>query len=416
MWNTTRLLKYMDANKAHLRRNFPRGHVHIIEDYAENGELGKMKKEHGSRYFDSRPYSLFGMAVESHVEDRLDLTGPEKARLIAILDKHRPDAKYHIITEMYCVVSEDCQHDPAAVQYFNDTILIPHLSRVIAGLTEGGVMHYCCDGAPTQFDNTEMYLWVSKCWQKHKIKADYVIGCANHNKDVVDGEQGHFKNAINRVNNEHDAADATGVRQLKIDTVAGVHTYLESHMTKPQKTLEAKKGHGMYRRIFHHVPLKTIGRRLPAVKTLKGSKPIHQFVDVGVPGKLLWRRRPCHVCDGCLKCDPTEILRCPHHGRCGKAKYVTIKTTAPARAVITRSSAVTAGVRISSRAVVGDFLVVDVADVEEHDVPWLLGEVTKPCFKHTGGAKVDFKGLAGVKNGDDLVALRRWDPMETGGG
>ena len=47
-------MKYMDTNKAHLRRNFPRGHVHIIEDYAENGELGKMKKEHGSRYFDSR--------------------------------------------------------------------------------------------------------------------------------------------------------------------------------------------------------------------------------------------------------------------------------------------------------------------------------------------------------------------------
>ena len=49
-------MKHMDDDKHYVRHNFPRGTVHVIEDYtySENGELGMMKKEHATRYFETR--------------------------------------------------------------------------------------------------------------------------------------------------------------------------------------------------------------------------------------------------------------------------------------------------------------------------------------------------------------------------
>ena len=47
-------MKHMDDDKHYVRHNFPRGTVHVIEDYSENGELGRMKKEHATRYFETR--------------------------------------------------------------------------------------------------------------------------------------------------------------------------------------------------------------------------------------------------------------------------------------------------------------------------------------------------------------------------
>ena len=46
-------------NKAHVRRQFPRGHAHVIEDYSENGEF-IVKREHQSRYYQTHSYTLFG--------------------------------------------------------------------------------------------------------------------------------------------------------------------------------------------------------------------------------------------------------------------------------------------------------------------------------------------------------------------
>ena len=153
----------------------------MTQDFSEDGELGRMKKEHSSRHYETRGYTLFGMVVASHVEDRRDLTDDEKTRLIALMEKHRP-RQPHVLIEMHVVVSEDTVHDPAAVQHYNDVILIPHLLAVIEGFATGGIMHMCLDGAPTQFDNRWMYLWASKMWTKYGVRCDYVIGCANHNK------------------------------------------------------------------------------------------------------------------------------------------------------------------------------------------------------------------------------------------
>ena len=400
------LMKYMERNKAHTRRNFLQGSVHVIEDYSENGELGRMKKEHASRYFETRPYTLFGMVVDSHVEDRLDLDTPEKERLIAIMEKHHPNEP-HILTEMHVVLTEDCHHDPAAVMYFNDNLLIPHLKATIDGFER---IHYCCDGAPTQFDNVDMYNWASKCKAKHGVICDWVIGCPAHNKDLSDGECGLCKNCVNRVNLEHEATDVE--RQTKIDTVPQVMQYLEATFTRPQKDLAKKQGRGVYRRIFHHVPLRTISRRVPSVKTLDGSKKRHQFVDTGKPGRILWRRRPCHVCDGCLRCDHRRITKeCRYNDVCGRAQYKYIKSKGKTNVVVTRARSAEAGLQFARDACVGDFVAVQVAGDE---LPWVLCEVVEGHDVYRGDA-VDTL-LSKVNSGDLVLTVRRWLPLEAGGG
>ena len=369
-----------------------------------------MKKEHSSRYYETRGYTLFGMVVASHVEDRRDLTDDEKTRLIALMEKHRP-RQPHVLIEMHVVVSEDTVHDPAAVQHYNDVILIPHLLAVIEGFATGGIMHMCLDGAPTQFDNRWMYLWASKMWTKYGVRCDYVIGCANHNKDLSDGECGLCKNCINRVNVEHNAGDMD--RRRKIDSVPEVKAYLDETFTKPLDGLAKKKGRGVYRRVFHHVPLGAINRRLPSVATLKGSKKRHHFMDVGEPGKLLWRIRPCHTCDGCLACDAAAIIRdCKHKDRCGQAAYVTMKTTGSINVVLTRSASKRAGVQLCKDAAVGDFIIVE---LDGDELPWMVGEVMEGMETYDG-ADVEDPVMGTVKSGDKIIHLRRWMPLETGGG
>ena len=404
------LMKHMDDDKSYVRNNFPRGTVHIIEDFSENGELGKMKLEHQSRYYETRGYTLFGMVVASHVEDHDDTSIPaaEKKKLIDMMDELRP-GKPHVVIEMHVCLSEDTHHDPAAVQYFNDVILMPYLLKNINGLKR---VHYCCDGAPTQFDNKDMYLWVSKFDTKWPgVTIDYIIGCAAHNKDLSDGECGLCKNCINRVNAEHLATDLG--RQQKIDTVPDVKAYLEKEMARPTKTLRQRGGKGIYRRLFHHVPLRTIPRRLPAACTINGSKKIHQFISVGVPGLLLWRRRPCHQCPGCRDLDPTKIIReCKHNDRCGRAKYVKVLVKSNTDTVVTRAAAQLHGRGLGDEAAVGDFLAVQSAD----DVlPWAMGEVIAVLGNYDGSVMAGCDGTD-IKPGDPVVHVRRWLPLQVGGG
>ena len=129
-------------------------------------------------------------------------------------------------------------------------------------------------------------------------------------------------------------------RQQKIDTVPDVKAHLEKEMARPTKTLRRRGGKGIYRRRSHHTPLRVIPRRLPAACTIPGSKKIHQFISVGVPGLLLWRRRPCHQSPGCIELDPARIIReCKHNDRCGRAKYVKVKVKSASSTVVTRSAA-----------------------------------------------------------------------------
>ena len=202
-------------------------------------------------------------------------------------------------------------------------------------------------------------------------------------------------------------------RNLKIETVEAVLDYLSSKAAFTFADFEKKKGTGIWRRRFHLVPLRAISRRLPVVNAMPGSKSKHQFLDMGTPGKLLWRMRPCHVCDGCMECDPQKILtECKHNDICGKAEEINITVSGQAAAVLTRSKARALGKQMSNEAVVGDFLVVEMAVGDE--LPWVIGEVVTPVEQYDGE---DVEGTFGeIKQGDSVIELRQWTPLENGGG
>ena len=140
---------------------------------------------------------------------------------------------------------------------------------------EGDNQHYC--GIT---DNKDMYCWVSEIFERWGVKMDYVIGCAYHNKDLSDGECGAVKHEVDTVNLEYDKH--TEGRDTRIESVVAALQHLCAEFTNTQKTMAQKKGQGIYRRVFHHVPLNTINRRLPQIKELSGSKKYHQFLDVGI--------------------------------------------------------------------------------------------------------------------------------------
>ena len=47
-----------------------------------------------------------------------------------------------------------------------------------------------------------------------------------------------------------------GVLPAQIKDVPAAIKWLKANMSTPRKDLSAKKGVGIYRRVFHHVPLK----------------------------------------------------------------------------------------------------------------------------------------------------------------
>jgi hypothetical protein len=75
-----------------------------------------------------------------------------------------------------------------------------------------------------------------------------------------------------------------------------------SGLATPKKTLAQKKGRGIYRRFFYWVPSKGPGAvnrsRLPEFKA-EGTSKLHEFIDIGRPGKVSTRRAACHQCDAC---------------------------------------------------------------------------------------------------------------------
>ena len=171
-----------------------------------------------------------------------------------------------------------------------------------------------------------------------------------------------------------------GVRGTNIDTV-GVLAALKRVFAVPTKSLEKKKGRGSYRRSFHHVPLKTISRRYQKAKTLKGSKKIHQFLDIGHEGKLLISERPCHRCPGCMALDAEKIIKdCENKDRCGQARITAVQplSGASAELPLLRSAPAQAGKKMALEGEEGDFIAIELTHCVN---PWTMAEIVVEAYE-----------------------------------
>ena len=158
--------------------------------------------------------------------------------------------------------------------------------------------------------------------------------------------------------------------------------------------------------------LKEISRRIIHAERLPGSKTLHQFLDIGIEGKLLVRPRPCHFCPGCMALDPEAIINdCINKARCGQAVIVTLKATSPSEIPEGANAIAQAGQQLSAAAAAGDFVAVELAF---QAVPWMMAKVVGDVVTYSGVEKEEWIGV--VKPGDQLLCVERWMPLETGGG
>ena len=403
------LAKWMNHEKKYRRRHFPRGAIHCVQDFSENGGF-VVNKEHQSRYYQTHQYTVYGMIVDSHVEDHADFDEREKAALIALLDANNLP---HIITQSHIVCSEDTVHDPAAVMHYNIKVLFPAIKEQMPGLT---TIYMSTDGAPTQYMHADIYYFISRCKVQHGLRLSWVIGCAAHGKDLSDSECGGAKHCVDFVNLQHSASDDE--HGTRISTVPEVVRHLEQPYpvgySTTKKTLAEKKGTGIHSRIIYHVPLRTISRRITHCDNFEGSKQMHQFLDIGEEGKILVRRRPCHFCAGCMALDKEKIMNdCEHKDRCGIAKIVEIKPKSGARAEVPadKNAIWEEGRRLSRAAVLGDYVAVELAF---DNLPFLVGEVIGAAFTYGGDEKNVYMGK--LQAGDEVLRVRRWLPLQCGGG
>ena len=284
------------------RRRFPFQWCSLTSDFSQNGDLVP-GLEHYGRFFNSVTYTLFGIVAEFHIQDLAPsafegvagLSGEDaRDRLLDVFQDSGKSDEEWIVTVSFIFISDDLSHAPYFVQHCFDKILIPWIrehtapERTILGAQADS------DGCPTQFDLADMYLWISKHKAELNFRLEWVIGCAAHGKAKVDPDLGAAKNLVLAMLLRVDPA--TGLLRMIHDS-RDVADVLTEEYSQPSVDIIKKKGVGTCRRFVFHVPCRGPGsaeRRIQHCKTLQGSKPLHQFIDVGVPGQLDVREYPCH--------------------------------------------------------------------------------------------------------------------------
>jgi hypothetical protein len=85
--------------------------------------------------------------------------------------------------------------------------------------------------------------------------------------------------------------------------------FLKQKMTYPKKTIFQKKGVGVYRRVFHFVPISgdlSVDRKIQKCETVKGTKKLHEICNIGQEGFIQTRLASCFDCQACASNLPDE--------------------------------------------------------------------------------------------------------------
>lgn len=123
--------------------------------------------------------------------------------------------------------------------HFIEKVFIPEIKQT--SLIQPNWNHISSDGAPTQFNNKDIYYWVSRSKQKTKVATDWVIGCPGHNKDLSDSECGSAKHEVDKANWGHEAS-STSDRNMKVANTKAVVALLKEKFSTPARSLFKKKG------------------------------------------------------------------------------------------------------------------------------------------------------------------------------
>ena len=198
-----------------------------------------------------------------------------------------------------------------------------------------------------------------------------------HGKCYCDPEGGALKNAARH--HEINVSPSQKSEQLKNSEDFYKWARDRSGLAIPKKTLAQKRGRGIYRRFFYWVPSKGTGAvnraNLPKLEC-EGTSKLHEFVDIGVAGKVSSRRAACHQCDACWagnrhECENLEFTGRPTHLLITHKDAPTAGVQRMERAALNRD-----GVSRAEKAEAGSIVCIETHE-DEQAHPWVISEVTK---------------------------------------
>jgi len=186
--------------------------------------------------------------------------------------------------------------------------------------------------------------------------------------------------------------------------------------------LRQKKGRGIYRRFFYWVPSKGTGAvnraRLPELEA-SGTSQLHEFLDIGVVGKLSTRRAACHKCDACWA---GKRNGCTNLAYTGARSELLIKRKAAASAAaavrIERAELNRASVERAAAAAMGSVVCIETHESEQ-TFPWVIGEVVAasqpaPAASPPYDATRDSVHFEPVKEGEPALHVKLYEALQPG--
>ena len=196
------------------------------------------------------------------------------------------------------VVSADLKHDNAFVQHVHDTIITPWIKEHVVDPDTFSTEIHFSDGGPAHFKLSDHIFWISTHQEKHGIEIKWNFMGPGHGKKWSDGSGGACKNA----GQLHQLRSALGETQKLCDST-DFFNFLRDKMAVPSQTIEQKKGRGLLKRFFFHVPVTggdAVNRRIPKCETFDGIKKVYFSVDdIGQRGMVKVRAGSCFSCSQC---------------------------------------------------------------------------------------------------------------------
>ena len=248
------------------------------------------------------------------------------------------------------------------------------------------------DGCKAQFKCAQHFLWIFKQLVETGTRVKWSFSCSCHGKDRVDSENGRAKHAC-RCREEF----AAGKDETKsIRTSEEMYQFLSTELKYPARPIEEKKMLGIFRRHAFYIPSvgpEKVNRNVQGASTLNGSSTLHEFEDCCEAGKILTRPRSCHQCRDCLTGKSFGL--CPYQED-WEYHYLDVNTPIPR--TLTRSTMSVAGLEMSQKLQIGDFLACEIDSQQE---PYMIGLCDGPAIIHPGPDEETWMGR--ITAGDNIV-------------
>ena len=208
-----------------------------------------------------------------------------------------------------------------------------------------------------------------------------------------------------------------GEDETEMKTSEEFYSFLNLNCKQTLKTIEQKKGKGVYERIFFYLNAKAVNHNLAEVKTVNGSSTFHEFNDTAQAGNVTTRVLSCHQCAPCKDFRVHECLNSDFCGALHGPVKVELAGGGRAEPVVLRTHLGRKGAELAEKVAVDDHIIVELEDSCRES--FMIGEVLRIAYDHSGADSSSWMGTAKTynpetKKPDRLVDVVKLEPTKPG--